>query len=60
MRPLTATASAWAAEDPQAAARWAATLPPGEPRTWAAANVAAQWRLIDESAARAGIQALPK
>ncbi|MFN0129425.1 MAG: hypothetical protein ACKV19_22395 [Verrucomicrobiales bacterium] len=58
-RSLAATATQWAAESPQVAADWAATLPPGEARAWAAANVAGQWQLYDEAAARAWIESLP-
>lgn len=59
MEPLAATATHWAAENPQHAAAWAAALPAGESRAWAAANVVGQWRLYDESAARAWIETLP-
>lgn len=59
MQPLVAVATQLAAENPRAAADWAATLPPGEARGWAAANVVGQWRLYDESAARAWVESLP-
>jgi len=59
IQPVTATASKWATENPLAAATWAATLPPGDTRAWAAANVISQWRLFDEPAARAWLRTLP-
>lgn len=59
-QPLTTTAAAWAAESPRAAAEWAAALPPGETRAWAAANVIGQWKRFDEPAARAFLETLPE
>jgi len=38
---------------------WAAALPPGDTRAWAAANVAIQWRLVNPAAARAWVDSLP-
>jgi len=58
-QPLVTTAIYWAAENPQAAAEWADSLPPGETRAWVAANIVSQWHLIDKSAARAWIESLP-
>jgi hypothetical protein len=59
MRSLTEIASHWAVADPVAAAQWAATLPPGVSRAWAAANVVEHWRIVDEPAARAWVESLP-
>jgi len=59
IRPIAYTASRWAAENPQAAADWAATLPPGHARAWAAANIVGQWQYFDEPAARAWVDSLP-
>jgi len=59
IRPLAYTASRWATDDPQAAADWAATLPPGHARAWAAANIVGQWQYFDKPAARAWVDSLP-
>lgn len=56
---LTSAAAHWASEDPRAAAAWAATLPPGEARAWAAFNVFEQWRYFDETNARTWWESLP-
>jgi hypothetical protein len=58
-QPLVTTATYWAADNPQAAAEWADSLPPGETRAWVAANIVSQWHLIDKTAARAWIESLP-
>ena len=56
---LTLVASRWAAEEPTAAAQWAASLPAGDSRAWAAANVAARWARFDEESARRWVASLP-
>jgi hypothetical protein len=58
-RVLNTTAAHWAAEDPRAAAAWADTLPAGEIRGMAAANVFEQWRHYDNDAASAWFDTLP-
>ena len=59
MPALTSTAAHWASEDPRAAAAWAAALPSGGARAWAAVNVFDQWRQFDETSARTWWESLP-
>lgn len=58
LEPLARTAAYWASENPSAAAAWASTLPPGEARAWAAANVLLSSRVFDPSAGQALLESL--
>lgn len=59
LRSASDLAATWAQDDPQAASRWATTLPPGETRLWVMKNVARQWAEYQPSAAAAWAKSLP-
>jgi len=59
LNALSSSAAYWASEEPEAAAGWARSLPPGEARAWAASNVFHQWKQFDDKAAREWWAALP-
>ena len=59
LRNASQLATAWARDDPQAASRWAQSLPAGDTRLWVMKNVARQWAEYEPSAAATWTRALP-
>lgn len=56
---LASTVSRWAASDPQAAANFSLTLPPGTDHDFAILNTALAWSRTQSAEARQWVQALP-
>jgi hypothetical protein len=59
LRNASQLATHWAQDDPQAASRWAQSLPAGDTRLWVMKNVAKQWAEYEPSSAAAWTRALP-
>ena len=59
LRNASQLATHWAQDDPQAASRWALSLPTGDTRIWVMKNMAKQWAEYEPSAAAARARALP-
>ena len=59
LRNASKLATDWARDDPQAASRWAQSLPAGDTRLWVMKNVAKQWAEYEPSVAATWTRALP-
>ena len=59
VRYASRLATDWARDDPQAASRWAQSLPAGDTRLWVMKNVAKQWAEYEPTAAATWARALP-
>jgi hypothetical protein len=59
IRNASRLATEWAGDDPQAASRWAQSLPTGDTRLWAMKNLAREWAEYEPTAATAWANTLP-
>jgi hypothetical protein len=59
LRNASRLATEWARDDPQAASRWAQSLPPGDTRLWVLKNLARQWAEYEPAAAANWANTLP-
>ena len=59
LQRVSETAARWGRADPEAAAEWVTSLPPGDAREWAARNVVREWAGHSEEEARGWVEGLP-